>query len=140
MASAAGQVDFSPAFIWLLRDFQLRLEADNKAITPAEYLEEALLPIKGGAADISNKNQVCMCTCLNGLQLIIGASQHPALCKACTAQQVIRGTSVHAWQSKHHTCLGCRLGHPDVQLIAVLAQETYACPDTRVLHLACRCG
>lgn len=58
VASAAGQVDFSPAFIWLLRDFQLRLEADGKPITPAEYLEEALLPIKGGAADIANKNQV----------------------------------------------------------------------------------
>jgi hypothetical protein len=58
VAAAAGQVDFSPAFIWLLRDFQLRLEANNKPITPAEYLEEALLPIKGGAADIANKNQV----------------------------------------------------------------------------------
>ena len=58
VAAAAGQVDFSPAFIWLLRDFQLRLEADGKPITPAEYLEEALRPIKGGAADIANKNQV----------------------------------------------------------------------------------
>lgn len=58
VAAAAGQVDFSPAFIWLLRDFQLRLEANGKPITPAEYLEEALLPIKGGAADIANKNQV----------------------------------------------------------------------------------
>lgn len=58
VAAAAGQVDFSPAFIWLLRDFQLRLEAEGKPITPAEYLEEALLPIKGGATDIANKNQV----------------------------------------------------------------------------------
>lgn len=68
VAAAAGQVDFSPAFIWLLRDFQLRLEANGKPISPAEYLEEALLPIKAtGAADIANKNQVglparrCVC-------------------------------------------------------------------------------
>lgn len=61
-------MDFSPAFIWLLRDFQLRLEANGKPISPAEYLEEALLPIKAtGAADIANKNQVglparqCVC-------------------------------------------------------------------------------
>lgn len=51
-------MDFSPAFIWLLRDFQLRLESNGKQITPAEYLEEALLPVKGGEADIANRNQV----------------------------------------------------------------------------------
>lgn len=58
VAAAAGQVDFSPAFIWLLRDFQLRLEDNGKPITPAEYLENALLPLKGGEADIANKNKV----------------------------------------------------------------------------------
>jgi hypothetical protein len=58
VAAAAGQVDFSPAFIWLLRDFQLRLEDNGKPITPAEYLELALLPLKGGEADIANKNKV----------------------------------------------------------------------------------
>ncbi|WIA08464.1 hypothetical protein OEZ85_007901 [Tetradesmus obliquus] len=57
-SSATGQVDFSPAFIWLLRDFQLRLESNGKQITPAEYLEEALLPVKGGEADIANRNQM----------------------------------------------------------------------------------
>jgi hypothetical protein len=51
-------VDFSPAFIWLLRDFQLRLESNGRRISPAEYLEEALLPVKGGEADIANRNQV----------------------------------------------------------------------------------
>jgi hypothetical protein len=51
-------VDFSPAFIWLLRDFQLRLESNGRQISPAEYLEEALLPVKGGEADIANRNQV----------------------------------------------------------------------------------
>jgi hypothetical protein len=57
-------VDFSPSFIWLLRDFQLRLEANGKPISPAEYLEEALLPIKAtGAADIANKNQVGLPGC-----------------------------------------------------------------------------
>eukprot|EP00882_Tetradesmus_deserticola_P031353 GHRQ01035452.1.p1 GENE.GHRQ01035452.1~~GHRQ01035452.1.p1 ORF type:complete len:151 (-),score=34.60 GHRQ01035452.1:304-756(-) len=57
-SSATGQVDFSPAFVWLLRDFQLRLESNGHTISPAEYLEEALLPVKGGEADIANRNQV----------------------------------------------------------------------------------
>lgn len=56
-------MDFSPAFIWLLRDFQLRLEDNGKPITPAEYLELALLPLKGGEADIANKNKVCWPCC-----------------------------------------------------------------------------
>jgi hypothetical protein len=54
----SGQVDFSPAFIWLLRDFQLRLESNGRQISPGEYLEEALLPIKGGEQDQANRNKV----------------------------------------------------------------------------------
>lgn len=57
-ASKRGQVDFSPAFTWLLRDFQLRLERDGHQISPSEYLEEALQPVQGGEADMANRNQV----------------------------------------------------------------------------------
>jgi hypothetical protein len=90
VAAAAGQVDFSPAFIWLLRDFQLRLEAEGKPITPAEYLEEALLPIKGGAADIANKNQVWP----SWRRQAVPASLRVSLCK-CSAprvQSTVKGT------------------------------------------------
>lgn len=76
-SASSGQVDFHPAFVWLLRDFQLRLEAGGRPISPGEYLEEALAPIKGGDHDIANRNQaragggrgrgralaVCACAC-----------------------------------------------------------------------------
>eukprot|EP00879_Flechtneria_rotunda_P026395 GHRR01028142.1.p1 GENE.GHRR01028142.1~~GHRR01028142.1.p1 ORF type:complete len:811 (+),score=359.13 GHRR01028142.1:614-3046(+) len=56
--AAGGQVDFSPAFVWLLRDFQLRLESNGHPITPAEYLEESLLPVQGGEVDVANRNKM----------------------------------------------------------------------------------
>jgi hypothetical protein len=77
-SSATGQVDFSPAFIWLLRDFQLRLESNGRKISPAEYLEEALLPVKGGEADIANRNQVGIVweVCLMKLVLAVPVPVH----------------------------------------------------------------
>eukprot|EP00878_Enallax_costatus_P026595 GHUV01028546.1.p1 GENE.GHUV01028546.1~~GHUV01028546.1.p1 ORF type:complete len:721 (+),score=264.72 GHUV01028546.1:893-3055(+) len=53
-----NQVDFSPAFVWLLRDFQLILEKDGRKISGAEYLEDALKPTEGGQADLENRNQM----------------------------------------------------------------------------------
>ncbi|WOK99270.1 guanylate-binding protein 3 [Canna indica] len=55
-ASELGQ--FSPVFVWLLRDFYLDLVEDNRKITPRDYLELALRPIQGGGRDLSSKNEI----------------------------------------------------------------------------------
>ncbi|XP_071715837.1 uncharacterized protein [Rutidosis leptorrhynchoides] len=54
--SELGQ--FSPIFVWLLRDFYLDLVEDNKKITPRDYLELALRPVQGGGRDVSAKNEI----------------------------------------------------------------------------------
>ncbi|KAL2494971.1 Guanylate-binding family protein [Forsythia ovata] len=55
-ASELGQ--FSPIFVWLLRDFYLDLVEDNHKITPRDYLELALRPIQGGGKDVASKNEI----------------------------------------------------------------------------------
>ncbi|KDD73250.1 guanylate-binding protein, partial [Helicosporidium sp. ATCC 50920] len=50
--------EFSPAFIWLLRDFYLRLEEDGRPVSPAGYLEIALEPVPGAGASAAAKNEV----------------------------------------------------------------------------------
>ncbi|CAN1807113.1 Guanylate-binding protein 6 [Linum perenne] len=55
-ASEIGQ--FSPIFVWLLRDFYLDLEEDNRKITPRDYLELALRPVQGSQRDIGAKNEI----------------------------------------------------------------------------------
>ncbi|KAL2244419.1 guanylate-binding protein 1 [Sesamum indicum] len=55
-ASELGQ--FSPIFVWLLRDFYLDLEEDNRKITPRDYLELALRPVQGGGRDVAAKNEI----------------------------------------------------------------------------------
>ncbi|XP_066362699.1 uncharacterized protein [Miscanthus floridulus] len=55
-ASELGQ--FSPVFVWLLRDFYLDLTEDNRKITPRDYLELALRPVQGGRRDVSAKNAI----------------------------------------------------------------------------------
>ncbi|CAN6336811.1 unnamed protein product [Urochloa humidicola] len=55
-ASELGQ--FSPVFVWLLRDFYLDLTEDNRKITPRDYLELALRPVQGGGRDVSAKNAI----------------------------------------------------------------------------------
>lgn len=55
-ASELGQ--FSPIFVWLLRDFYLDLVEDNRRITPRDYLEIALMPVQGSKTDIAAKNQI----------------------------------------------------------------------------------
>ncbi len=55
-----GQTDFHPAFVWLLRDFQLQLAGQGGAAVGADhYLEEVLAPVRaGGGADEDNRNEV----------------------------------------------------------------------------------
>ncbi|XP_011001219.1 PREDICTED: guanylate-binding protein 3-like [Populus euphratica] len=55
-ASELGQ--FSPIFVWLLRDFYLDLVEDNRRITPRDYLELALRPVQGNGKDIAAKNEI----------------------------------------------------------------------------------
>ncbi|PWA88599.1 guanylate-binding family protein [Artemisia annua] len=55
-ASELGQ--FSPIFVWLLRDFYLDLAEDNRKITPRDYLEIALRPVNGGGRDVTAKNEI----------------------------------------------------------------------------------
>ncbi|CAI0468848.1 unnamed protein product [Linum tenue] len=55
-ASEIGQ--FSPIFVWLLRDFYLDLAEDNRKITPRDYLELALRPVQGSKKDIGAKNEI----------------------------------------------------------------------------------
>ncbi|XP_027932560.1 guanylate-binding protein 1-like [Vigna unguiculata] len=54
--SELGQ--FSPIFVWLLRDFYLDLVEDNRRITPRDYLEIALRPVQGSGRDITAKNEI----------------------------------------------------------------------------------
>ncbi|CAN1327231.1 Guanylate-binding protein 6 [Linum perenne] len=55
-ASEIGQ--FSPIFVWLLRDFYLDLTEDNRKITPRDYLELALRSVQGNVRDIGAKNEI----------------------------------------------------------------------------------
>ncbi|CAN8267356.1 unnamed protein product [Cochlearia groenlandica] len=54
--SEIGQ--FSPIFVWLLRDFYLDLVEDNQKISPRDYLEIALRPVQGRGGDIGAKNEI----------------------------------------------------------------------------------
>ncbi|XVE51399.1 hypothetical protein DITRI_Ditri02bG0037100 [Diplodiscus trichospermus] len=49
---------FSPIFVWLLRDFYLDLVEDNRRIAPRDYLELALRPVQGSGKDIAAKNEI----------------------------------------------------------------------------------
>lgn len=49
---------FTPAFIWLLRDFYLKLEEDGVAVSPRDYLEAALQAHAGSGPAVAAKNQV----------------------------------------------------------------------------------
>lgn len=49
---------FTPSFIWLLRDFYLRLEEDGQVVTPRDYLEAALQTIPGSNPAVQSKNKI----------------------------------------------------------------------------------
>ncbi|XP_004248120.1 uncharacterized protein [Solanum lycopersicum] len=57
-ASSSELGQFSPVFVWLLRDFYLDLVEDNRKITPRDYLELALRPVQGGGKDVAAKNEI----------------------------------------------------------------------------------
>ncbi|MCO5582076.1 hypothetical protein L7F22_035967 [Adiantum nelumboides] len=57
-ASAAELGQYSPIFMWLLRDFYLELAEDGRRITPREYLESALQPMSGNGKAIAAKNEI----------------------------------------------------------------------------------
>lgn len=48
-----------PSFLWIVRDFVLRLEDQNQQpITEHEYFERSLVEIKGESAATKAKNQI----------------------------------------------------------------------------------
>ncbi|AQK69343.1 Guanylate-binding family protein [Zea mays] len=57
-STASELAQFSPIFIWLLRDFYLDLVENGRKITPRDYLEIALRPLEGRGKDISSKNEI----------------------------------------------------------------------------------
>ncbi|KAI5059872.1 hypothetical protein GOP47_0024292 [Adiantum capillus-veneris] len=57
-SSAAELGQYSPIFLWLLRDFYLELAEDGRRITPREYLESALQPMSGNGKAIAAKNEI----------------------------------------------------------------------------------
>ncbi|XP_068320785.1 uncharacterized protein [Pyrus communis] len=54
--SEIGQ--FSPIFVWLLRDFYLDLSEESGKITPRDYLELALKPVEDRRRDVVAKNEI----------------------------------------------------------------------------------
>eukprot|EP01103_Thecamoeba_quadrilineata_P012126 TRINITY_DN3053_c0_g1_i2.p1 TRINITY_DN3053_c0_g1~~TRINITY_DN3053_c0_g1_i2.p1 ORF type:complete len:417 (+),score=100.51 TRINITY_DN3053_c0_g1_i2:637-1887(+) len=49
---------YFPAFLWLVRDFTLQLVMNGEPITPREYLNRSLEPLKGDPDRIGSKNKV----------------------------------------------------------------------------------
>ncbi|OAE23142.1 hypothetical protein AXG93_1953s1000 [Marchantia polymorpha subsp. ruderalis] len=56
--SAAELGQFSPLFVWLLRDFYLDLTESGRQITPRDYLESALQPVGGSGKAVSERNEM----------------------------------------------------------------------------------
>ncbi|GMH32246.1 hypothetical protein BSKO_00080 [Bryopsis sp. KO-2023] len=50
--------EFTPSFMWLLRDFYLDLVEDDREITAGDYLEVVLRPLVGSGPMIEAKNQI----------------------------------------------------------------------------------
>lgn len=66
-SAAAGKEDsgtefgqFFPAFLWVVRDFSVKLERDGRKISAREYLEDALRPEDGVSEAVEQKNAVRM--------------------------------------------------------------------------------
>ena len=51
---------FFPSFMWVVRDFAVKLEKDGRKISSREYLEDALRPEEGMTEAIESKNAVRM--------------------------------------------------------------------------------
>eukprot|EP00892_Ulva_mutabilis_P000560 jgi/Ulvmu1/10504/UM064_0042.1 len=50
--------EFTPSFLWLLRDFYLQLEEDGRQVTPREYLETALGAVPETSSGAKAKNSI----------------------------------------------------------------------------------
>eukprot|EP00640_Fibrocapsa_japonica_P000953 CAMPEP_0113935390 /NCGR_PEP_ID=MMETSP1339-20121228/2546_1 /TAXON_ID=94617 /ORGANISM="Fibrocapsa japonica" /LENGTH=822 /DNA_ID=CAMNT_0000937531 /DNA_START=19 /DNA_END=2487 /DNA_ORIENTATION=+ /assembly_acc=CAM_ASM_000762 len=50
--------EYFPAFLWVVRDFTLRLEEDGRKISDRQYLEKALKPQAGFSSEAANRNQI----------------------------------------------------------------------------------
>lgn len=50
--------EFTPSFLWLLRDFYLKLEENGRKITAKDYLETALMAVEGEGASVKAKNEI----------------------------------------------------------------------------------
>ncbi|GIM04277.1 hypothetical protein Vretimale_8838 [Volvox reticuliferus] len=57
MGISAVPLDLSPAFLWLLRGFQMQIAGDGKQLTYREYMEGTLEPLPGRTAAVRAKNQ-----------------------------------------------------------------------------------
>ncbi|GAB4817604.1 hypothetical protein N2152v2_004650 [Parachlorella kessleri] len=57
-SDASELASFTPSFLWLLRDFYLRLEEDGRQVTPRDYLETALRALPGNGRAVEAKNQI----------------------------------------------------------------------------------
>jgi hypothetical protein len=56
--SSQELAQFTPSFLWLLRDFYLQLEENGRAVTPREYLETALSAVPATSAGAVAKNSI----------------------------------------------------------------------------------
>ncbi|KAK9820375.1 hypothetical protein WJX72_009644 [[Myrmecia] bisecta] len=56
--NASELADFTPSFLWLLRDFYLTLEENGRKLSPREYLETALRNVEGTGKSIEAKNEI----------------------------------------------------------------------------------
>ncbi|XP_052530392.1 guanylate-binding protein 1-like [Tympanuchus pallidicinctus] len=59
--AAAGLAPFLPTFVWAVRDFMLRLEADGQEISEDEYLENALKLRGGGSPEAERYDRLREC-------------------------------------------------------------------------------
>ena len=57
-SSEAELSQFFPPFMWVLRDFSLRLERDGREITPREYLDDALGDRPGTSTRVRSRNDI----------------------------------------------------------------------------------
>ncbi|OMJ93442.1 hypothetical protein SteCoe_3558 [Stentor coeruleus] len=56
---SADYAMYFPSFLWVVRDFALKLvDSEGENITPKEYLEKALLPQKGFSDSVEDKNRI----------------------------------------------------------------------------------
>ncbi|KAG2501543.1 hypothetical protein HYH03_000050 [Edaphochlamys debaryana] len=58
LEDVSALAEFTPSFMWLLRDFYYDLEADGVRQSPRDYLETALMPTAGKGPAVEAKNMI----------------------------------------------------------------------------------